>query len=669
MTHRITFAGRLRSGCAALPLMLASTPVLAQDLSLDDAYLGEIVISATGFEQQIADAPATITVISSEEIEGRSYSGITDILDTIPGISIESSGSGKLPGSSSINIRGFGEDYILFLVDGKPVGDSQDAYYNGWGSGQRTQLLPPPAIIDRIEVIRGPMSSLYGSAASGGVINIITKPTADVWTGTLSVGQTLQEDGKSSDSLQTNYYLTGPLVKDRLGLSFYGSTFDRASDKYEGGFSGIERRTNGVRLTWQMTEAQDLELDYSKSRQTTTRDLDNGTTETDVNTTRHDVALSHQLRWQNGFETTSFLKKERVEIDEGSNLSSFEQLNFNSKTLMIFGAHKMTAGLDYKLEKTFHDADRFPGSINTDLERWHASLFVEDEISLTDDFTLTLGGRYDENEKFGDNFTPRIYGVWHLRDTLTLKGGVSGGYTVPALKRTDDGIVEQAGRGRGWDKGNSSLQPEESTNYELGMVWTPRSDLQLGLTAYHTKFTDKIDKERICDSPDTNGDGTVDEAEWSCVYNGETRQWINQYVNLDEAEIQGVEATLDYRWRDLDVTANYTWSDSEITSGVNKGERLNALPQHMVNLGLDWQANDRLSLWSKVKFKSETNEEASSDRVPGYTIVDLGATYDFNDSIQGNFGIYNAFDKQITSEDYGSLLDGRRYFVGLTARF
>lgn len=118
-------------------------------------------------------------------------------------------------------------------------------------------------------------------------------------------------------------------------------------------------------------------------------------------------------------------------------------------------------------------------------------------MSLTDDFTLTLGWRYDENEKFDDNFTSRIYGVWPLRDTLALNCGVSGGYTVPALKRTDDGIV--------------------------------------------------------------------DEAEWSCVYNGETWQWVNQYVNLDEAEFQGVEATLDHRWRDLDVTANYTWSDSEIT--------------------------------------------------------------------------------------------------------
>ena len=666
MIRTTTFQTRLRGSCAALPFMLTPSLALAQ-AEEEDFYLGEIVISATGFEQQIADAPATITVISSEEIEGRSYSGITDILDTVPGISIESSGGGKLPGSSSINMRGFGENYILFLVDGKPIGDSQDAYYNGWGSGQRTQLLPPSAIIERIEIIRGPMSSLYGSAASGGVINIITKPTADVWTGSISMGQTLHEDGGSSDSLQTNYYLTGPIMPGRLGLSFYGSTYDREPDRGLDGFSGVERRTNGVRLNWTLTDNQNLELDYSKSRQNTTRNQKDAA-DREIITTRQDTSLSHEVFWDNSFETTSFLKREYVDVEEGSNLSAFEQINFNTKTLMVFGSHMMTAGLDYKLERTFHNADRFPGSINTDLERWHASVFVEDEISLTDDFTLTLGGRYDENEAFGDNFTPRVYGVWHMTDTMTLKGGISGGYTVPALKRTDDGIVEQAGRGRGWDKGNSDLKPEESTNYEVGMVWNPRSDLQFGMTAYHTRFTDKIDKERYCDTPDPEGDG-VEESEWACTYNGETRQWINQYINLDEAEIQGVEATLDYRIGDFDIRANYTYSHSEITSGDNKGERLNSLPKHMVNVATDWQATDSLSLWGKAKFKSETNQEASEDRTPGYTLVDVGASYDFNDRLRGNISIENAFNKEITSEDYGSLLPGRRYFVGLTARF
>lgn len=658
MTTRSRTLLRLMAGCASAPLCIGAA-------SAQDSYqLNEIVITASGFAQQITDAPATISVISAEDIEGKSYTNITEVLDDIPGISIETSGSGKLPGASSINMRGLGESYILFLVDGKPIGDSQDAYYNGWGSGQRLQTLPPPSAIERIEVIRGPMSSLYGSSASGGVINIITKKTADIWSGTLTYGRTLQEDGASGDATQIDYYLTGPIIKDRLGFTFYGARNERDPDSFDGGASGVERDSNAVRLNWVMSGNQDLEFELRKTVQDTTRDPSMDSTLTEdklVRTTRLDTALTHHYLWDNGFDTTSFLTHEKVDIDEGTNLSTHWMLNFNTRTLMSFGAHRVTAGFDYKLENTEHDADRFPGSISTDLERWHASLFAEDEFAITPDLTLTFGGRVDQNEKFGSQATPRIYAVYQMTDTLTLKGGISGGYTVPALKRTDDGIVEQAGRGRGWDQGNSDLVPEKSTNFEIGTIWQPTSDLQLGLTAYHTDFTDKIGKEYVCESPDP--------AVPSCTYNGETREWIQQYVNIDAAEIRGIEATLDYRLGEFDFSANYTLSDSEITEGANVGDPLNALPKHMVNLGVDWDATETLGFWVDAKYKSETNEVLAGERTPGYAIIDLGASYDFNANVRGFFNVYNAADKQITSEEYGSLLDGRRFHLGLTTTF
>ncbi len=623
--------------------------------------LTPVVVSATGYEQQVTDAPATVTVITAEELKGKSYSSITEILDTVPGITIQSSGSGKLPGSTTINMRGMSESYILFLVDGRPLGDSQDAYYNGFGSGQKTLLLPPPAAIERIEIIRGPMSSLYGSSASGGLINIITKKAADRWTGSLTLGQTIQENDASSNALQSSYYLTGPLIQDRLGLTFYGSTYDRDPDEFQGGYSGSQRRANGARLSLAMTEDQDLYLDYSRTEQESTNTAANSTGDSGVESTRDDYALTHRIRWGNGIETTSFLNQEKVDVENSTNYSTYEKLNFNSKTLMSFGDHILTAGLDYRTEETDHQASRFPGSVSTDLERWHGALFLEDDWLLTEDFTLTLGGRFDRNEHYGSHFTPRAYGVYHMTGDLTLKGGISGGYKVPALKQADDGIVEQAGRGRGWDKGNSSLQPEESTNYEMGVVWDAPQGFQLGVTVYHTRFSDKIGKEYFCESPDPNVP--------SCTYNGETRQWIQQYVNLDEAEINGVEATLDFDIGDVDVGFNYTFADSEITSGSNVGAPLNALPRHTVNLMLDWDVDRQLSLWSKVKYRSETNEVLNADRTPGYMIADVGSYYKFTDNVSGFLAVYNLFDKEITNETYGSVLDGRRLYVGLTTSF
>src|SRR5690606_11999116 len=124
----------------------------------------------------------------------------------------------------------------------------------------------------------------------------------------------------------------------------------------------------------------------------------------------------------------------------------------------------------------------------------------------------------------------------------------------------------QAGRGRSWDMGNNDLQPERSTNYELGFSWNTAEQVNFGVMAYYTRYKDKIDKQTICTSPP----GAP-----NCHYNGETRESINQYVNLDAATLRGVEVTFGMPLGPTTLNANYTYSDSEITSGINEGQPLN----------------------------------------------------------------------------------------------
>ncbi|WP_164738091.1 TonB-dependent receptor domain-containing protein [Frigidibacter oleivorans] len=639
-----------------LPLLMLSGLVAHAQTEADPYQLDEIVITATGRDQQIADAPATITVITSEQIEGRAYTNVTDILQDTPGISIENGGKLNAP---SVTIRGMTENYVLFLVDGRPLGDTQDAFYNGWGGGQKTSLLPPPSAIERIEVIRGPMSSLYGSAASGGVINVITKKVGDVWTGSITADATVPESSDAKTGTQGRFYVSGPLVRDRLGLTVFGSAYDRDSDEVEGGSPETHRDSLGLRLDWRIDAAQDLTFDANIVTQDY-KDYAELTGEAgDVESEELRFGLTHVLRWGAGHETTSFLTQERLEVENGDLVSAYEMLNFNTKTAMTFGDHNVVAGLDWRNETTEHDEARFTGSVATDLERWQYAVFAEDEWWITDRFALTLGGRYDENENYGSHFTPRVYGVFHLNDQLTLKGGVSAGYKVPALKQADDNIVEPAGRGAGWDQGNTDLQPEESTNYEMGLVWNAPRAIQLGLVAYHTRFENKIDREYVCETPDGSPP--------SCTYNGETREWIRQYVNRDAAELNGVELTFDMPLGPVDISANYTWQDSEITSGAGEGEPLNDLPEHMANLRLDWEATDRLDVWGSARYKSETVQD--EDATPGYTLVDMGVEYEFTDRLQGFAGVYNVFDKTIDSDTYGKVLDGRRLHLGMTSTF
>ncbi|WP_428929370.1 TonB-dependent receptor domain-containing protein [Marinibacterium sp. SX1] len=620
--------------------------------------LGTIVLTASGYEQQIDDAPATITVVDPVEFVNRPYETVADALQDKPGVFIEN--SGELNGGS-VTIRGMTEDYVLFMVDGKPLGSSQEAFYNGWGTGQKSGYLPPASAIERIEVIRGPMSSLYGTDAAGGVVNVITKPVTDEWTGTLSVGVTIQQDSKAGGQQQADYYLAGPLVKDRLGLALYGRVYNRQEDQFLDGFPSGSRLNQGGRLSWVMTETQTLEFDASVSSQDYGRTPDTtGSDDGSVQNLQHSYALTHRVEWQPGLETTTYLMSETVDIENNDYTSVYENLSFNTSTIMETRNNMLTFGFNLRDERTKHDEARFDGSVATDLSRWQYALFAEDELTLTDDFTVTMGARWDNNENYGSHFTPRLYGVYHASPTLTLKGGVSGGYKVPELKQADSNIIEPAGRGAGWDQGNTDLKPETSTNYELGMVWTGYSGVQAGLTAYYTEFRNKIERQEICSTPDGQAP--------SCSYNGQSREWIRQYVNQDRARLHGLEATLDFWLGEVDVSMNYTYSDSEITSGEDAGQPFNELPLHMANLNMGWQATDKLGTWGRVRYRSETNA-SETDRVPSYTIVDLGLTYDFKDNVQGAFGIYNVLDKQIDSSTYGKALDGRQFYVGLTSSF
>ena len=654
---------------AVLPVM----PANAQTQAGDPITLETLVITASGHAQTLPDAPATVTVIDGEEITSKPYATVADVLKNVPGV-IVSAPSGR-SGSESISIRGLGESYVLTLVDGKPIGNSQEATYNGFGSGLAMSYLPPPSAIERIEVIRGPMSSLYGSAASGGVINIITKPVADVWSGSMTLGHSQYKHSGAGDANEGRFYLSGPLMQDRLGLALFGSRHERNKDEMISSGRGgdtrqsqeVTRQSLGARLTWKIDESQELKFETVHSEQDThTVPLDGGESG-GVTVKRDNYGLSHNISWGQGYETDSFLTVEDVDFENGSNVSGYKMVNLNTKTYMTLGRHDLTFGADWREETTRHDPDRV--SVDPKMSRWQWALFGEDNFHLTDDLTLTMGLRYDDNERYGSHVTPRLYAVWHANPALTIKGGVSGGYKTPTLKQADSNIFEPSGGdGRARDQGNTNLKPEESTNFEIGAVWETAGGVQLGLTAYHTRFKNKITTERMCTNRvDPSVPGSEPPYTYDCGVNGGTDpiKWINQYVNRDAAELNGVEATVDFTLREVDVSFNYTYADSKITKGENVGEAFNNSPLHVANLGLDWQANDALSLWTNIQYRS-TTKDSGNNRIGEHAIVDLGADYQFNDNVMGSLAVYNIDDKTFGNTGYN---DGRRLYVGLTSTF
>ena len=203
--------------CASVGAQEGATTATATTLS-------EVVVSAAGFEQDIKEAPASITVISREQLQEKRVSNLAQALEDVEGVDV-GAGTDKT-GGPNISIRGMPSDYTLILIDGRRQNSAGNVAPNDFG-GTQTSFIPPVSAIERIEVIRGPMSTLYGSDAMGGVINIITRKVGKTWGGSITVDGSLQEESAFGDTYGGKFYLSGPIKQDLLGLALRGSTAHR----------------------------------------------------------------------------------------------------------------------------------------------------------------------------------------------------------------------------------------------------------------------------------------------------------------------------------------------------------------------------------------------------------------------------------------------------------
>ncbi|SDS32029.1 outer membrane receptor for ferrienterochelin and colicins [Halopseudomonas litoralis] len=218
MSIRTSLPSYFTGGAA---LLAASVALANQDaVQLPDVT----VVSATGFEQKIADAPASISVISREQLQSKPYAGLADALRDVEGVDVGADLDKN--GNISITMRGLPKDYTLVLIDGRRQSDIGDIGPNNFGNSQ-FMYMPSMDAIERIEVIRGPMSTLYGADAMGGVINIITRKVQDNWGGSISHALSIQENSQFGDDKKTDLFASGPLIEGLLGLGLRASLYDR----------------------------------------------------------------------------------------------------------------------------------------------------------------------------------------------------------------------------------------------------------------------------------------------------------------------------------------------------------------------------------------------------------------------------------------------------------
>ena len=649
----------------SIPITPLATLIIATLASQAHASQNEVmVITASGFQQKIEDSAASISVVTREQLEKRAYRDVTDALKDVPGVVITGGGS-----SSDISIRGMGAKYTLMLVDGKRV-DSRGTRPNSDGPGIEQGWLPPLQAIERIEVVRGPMSSRYGSDAMGGVINVITRKSTSMtaWQGSLHADGTFQENKASGDLFQTDAYTAGALVDGLLGMRLNGQLSYRGEDQFENGFAEQEMRSGTA--VFSLTPDEHNSVDFEVSRGLQDRDRTPGESisakaKPNLSTyERTNYAITHDGRYDFG-SSTSYLQREES-TNPGRQMKMINTIA-DTHTQIILGDHYLSVGGQYRYEDLQDQGNQLNVAYRADqLTRWSWALFVEDEWALTDSFALTGGVRRDRDENYGSHWSPRLYGVWHPAEFWTLKGGVSTGYRSPDLRMSAANWGQATGGGTqdGMLVGSPALQPEKSVSEEIALLWDGQQGLNAGLTLFNTDFKDKIAETRRCTS----------KQDPACTLNGHTYDFISDRINVDEANMRGVEGTANWainpQWS---LASSYTFTQSEQKSGPMAGLALNQMPRHMFNTTVDWQTSEAVGLWSRVNFRSKTSDYLSrvkmAEGTPSYTFFDTGLVYKANQALSVTAGIYNLLDKRVDYASYGTVLDGRRYNLGLTYQF
>ncbi|WP_368889003.1 TonB-dependent receptor domain-containing protein [Morganella morganii] len=669
----------------AVAVMSAATAAYAENK--DDT----IVVTASGFAQEMRDAPASITVITKEQLQNKPAANLIDMVKDVEGVSVI---GGSL--KPDISIRGLSGDYTLIMVDGRRQ-NSRESRPNGSG-GYEAGFIPPVEAIERIEVIRGPMSSLYGSDAMGGVINIITKAVADEWHGSMGMGGIIQESKDYGNSANTDFYVSGPLIKDKLGLQVYGGMNYRREDHLQEGTPRKDDKNITAKLAFTPIEGQKFLAEVGRSTQEHTSTpgksiadfserggLKQKNNKSEVHNDRNHWALTWKGDWdeinsevsvyqENTIRKTNTGKWNKVSEDWVMAYEARQPEVTNTvvdgKVTAFLPSNILTVGGQYQYAKLKDDsAIKNKQTVTEKITADQKALFVEDEFSVTDDLTLTGGLRMDDHEFYGKHWNPRAYAVYKLTDEITIKGGVAKAFRAPTLRELSPNFGTSTQGGAAIMYGNRDLKPETSVTEELGIAYDHESGFSVSATLFNTEFKNKLTSYQ---------DGTEKDPITG----------LNKFVydNVGKANIRGVEMAsripVAEKWN---LNLNYTFTDSERKSDDEKlngkslkGQPLEMTPRHMANARLDWQYRPDMNFYTQASYTgkqvwaAQRNGAKQPRERSGITTLDLGMTYQVMPNALLNLAVLNIANEKgddIDTNGNWQIDEGRRYWANLKLNF
>jgi vitamin B12 transporter len=608
-------------------LLSFSSSLFAQTQPANE--LAGITVTATRLDTSLDRSPSATTIITSEQIDEQQYRFATDALRTVPGLNIVQTGT---PGQvTSAFIRGSRSDQTQVLLNGIPINQELSGAFNFADFTTDN--------IQRIEVIRGPQSALYGPRASGGVINFVTNRGEGAPTGSAFF------EGGSWDSFRESVSGSGKLgpLDFSIGASRFDTDNARQNNAYRStsvlgdvGFSPIQALRLGVLFLYNYAGAA------SPNTITDPRPIDN------LRTERWLIAPHLEFKpvewWNNRIY---------FDYDEERQVNQPNQDGFIGPTRAILRRYQLeyqndlmatqwmtiTSGFFYNhTTATQHRLRPFDPSVTPEIGDRTENIAGYGQIKLTPIKNLDLyaSGRYDHFRQYGDVFTYRFAGNYVLETTGTIfRSSYATGFTPPS---SQDKIFG----------GNPNLKPDHNKGFDIGIeqpLWENR--IRFGANFFYTQASNVI---------------------------GSNSQF--QTFNLGAFRTQGVELfTSITPLPNLVISANYTYLDAKKTSSadINQpvGARLPRRPRQQYYFSISYRWFDRLFTSVEVggvNARQEINFGQPNINVEDYTVVRLVAEYHVNPHCSLTGRIENLFDERY-SEVLGFPALGRSFYGGLKVRF
>lgn len=580
----------LLSFLTVLSLFLSIIPAFSQEM------LEEIVVTASRIEEPLEEVSSSVTVITSDDIKKMNVKDITDVLRTVPEVNlVQNGGPGK---EASIILRGGDSRHVLVLIDGVKVNSPTTSSFDFSGI-----LLED---IERIEIIKGPQSTIYGSEAMAGIVNIITKRPK-------RSGLELSFEGGSYGTYSPSFSVYSGSERHSLRLTgSYLKTDGISAAKSGDERDGYEDATLSGSFTVKPADWIELEL-LSRYWHDRTEldgfDLMTYRAADDINyIQRGDHLLSFLSvktypyeRWQQILRLSRhedkiagsdpdtlfnnyMIKTEKNEIDWQHNI--------------FFGDYTITAGIEYRKEDAINQ-----GSFDKSRESY--AYYLHNRINLLKDLIFNAGMRYDHYELSGSRTTYRIGGLYNLRTAgLRIRANYGTGFRAPSMNELYYPFF-----------GNPDLRPEKSYAWDAGIEKDLFSErMTLSVTYFREYYKDLINYD-----PNT---------------------WLAK--NISRAEVRGVETGLRVRVSQMiELKAGYVNLDTE---DRETGQRLTRRPEHRANLQLNI-IKDAFTGTVYYTYVGGRYDAAINGNLPPYWIVNLSANYKLSRLITTFMRIENLFDK------------------------